>query len=457
MIISFSVSNFRSFSSEETLSLIASKRLSGKHEEHTVPIPDSDQSALRVGVVYGANGAGKSNLFKALWYVRSVAKNRREKGSGTGREAFRLHGGPGELSTFDLQFIAAQKVYRFGFKADDERIAEEWLTQVIGKRERVLYERVTDKEGRVTVEAPGLRGLNEKLDALTTVGGPQNQSFLATVNVTLQASDYGPELGEIIKWFRKGLSLIAPSSSFLRLGHFLASNQECVEFTSSFLRAASTGIDHIEVSKKEITEDEFRSLLPKDLVAEVLKDVQEEDDGKALIKLDVGNELLVERSPENHYFKISIRSAHAGDDGKCVPFDIDDESDGTKRLLNFMPALDSLRSSECVFVIDEIDRSMHPNLVWELLSFFLGSCSQCKSQLILTTHESNLLDLSLLRRDEIWFAEKDPSSATRLYSLSDYKVRNDLEIRKHYLQGRFGAVPFLGDLNRLIESEGEAR
>jgi AAA15 family ATPase/GTPase len=108
-----------------------------------------------------------------------------------------------------------------------------------------------------------------------------------------------------------------------------------------------------------------------------------------------------------------------------------------------------------VYVIDEIERSLHPNLVWEFLDFFFKSCSDCRAQIIATTHESTLLDQDLLRRDEIWFAEKDQNSATRLYSLTDFKERNDSKIRGHYLQGRFGAVPFMGNLERLNEKEGQ--
>ena len=100
---------------------------------------------------------------------------------------------------------------------------------------------------------------------------------------------------------------------------------------------------------------------------------------------------------------------------------------------------------------------MHPILVREFLDFFLKSCAGGKRQIIVTTHESNLLDLDLLRRDEIWFAEKDAAGATRLYSVVDFKVRKDLEIRKHYLQGRFGAVPFLGNLDLLLTESGEAK
>jgi AAA15 family ATPase/GTPase len=455
MIVSFSVSNFRSFSSEETFSLSASNRLSGSHDAHAMSIPDSDQKVLRAGVLYGANGAGKSNLFKALRYLKSVALNRRERGSGTGREAFRLSGTSNEPSSFDIQFIVADKLYRFGFKVDDQRISEEWLAQVIDKREKLLYERITDTDGKVTVEALGLKGPNGKLDALATVGGPQNQSFLATVNTTLETSDYGEELGEVLNWFKQGLKLIGPSSSFRQLGRYFANNPSCAEFASSFLKSVSTGVDHLDVSKKEITEEDLRNLLPEGFVSKLLKDVQEEEDGTALVKLSEGNELFIERTAENHFYRITIRSAHESIKGDFVPFDLVEESDGTRRLLNLMPALHSLHTSNTVFVIDEIDRSLHPNLVWEFLDFFLKSCSDCRAQIIVTTQESNLLDLELLRRDEIWFAEKDHTSATRLYSLTDFKVRTDLDIRKHYLQGRFGAVPFLGDLNRLHEKEGQ--
>src|ERR1700685_4154495 len=114
MIVSFSVSNFRSFSSEETFSLVASNRLSGRHEDHAVPIPDSSERVLRTAVLYGANGAGKSNLFKALRYVKSVAAEPRPKNSGTGREAFRFREEADGISEFDLQFIAKGSLYRYG-------------------------------------------------------------------------------------------------------------------------------------------------------------------------------------------------------------------------------------------------------------------------------------------------------------------------------------------------------
>src|ERR1700685_3141464 len=119
MLVSLSVSNFRSFLDEQTFSLVASKRVAAAHEDHTLPIPDSDERVLRAAVLYGANGAGKSNVFKALAFIQRFALSTRSKSSGTGRDPFRLADSEGRSSSFDLQFIASEKLYRFAFSVDD--------------------------------------------------------------------------------------------------------------------------------------------------------------------------------------------------------------------------------------------------------------------------------------------------------------------------------------------------
>ncbi|MGO9256130.1 MAG: AAA family ATPase [Bryobacteraceae bacterium] len=446
MIVSFSVSNFRSFSSEETLSLVASNRLPGCHDDHTVPTPDSTEKVLRAAVLYGANGAGKSNLFKALRYMRSVVLEPRKKKKGTRREPFRLGGSQDEPSSFDLQFIAAGKLYRFGFKVDDRRIIEEWLFQVVDGRQNSLYERTTDANGRVAVDAEGLKGAGEKVIALATVGGPQNRSFLATVNVTLDEGDFGKELGDVLTWFRRGLILVSPDESIGATGHLLDQDSGFLSFAGAFLKSTSTGVDHLEVDKREISIDEISGLQLDPALYGRLRDWAEGD--SARLSLPDGTELLVEGKGENRIYQISIQAAHEQTPGKVVRLDLAEESDGTRRLLNLIPALHHLRTAGAVYFIDEIDRSLHPILVKEFLEFFLKS--RDLGQLIVTTHESNLLDQDLLRRDEIWFVEKDPTEATSLYSLLDFKIRDDPDIRKHYLQGRFGAVPFLGNLENLL-------
>ncbi len=448
MIISFSVSNFRSFHQEESLNLVASNRFAGSHPAHLAGIPGKDEFLLRTAVLYGANGAGKSNLFKALEFTRESALKSRKKQSGTGRQRFRFASDGNALSSFDLQFQIQGKLYRYGFKADDVRIAEEWLLEVVRGGENVIFERSTDADGKVTVDL-NAANCREKLKALATVGGLQNQTFLSTIRSTLNTEDYGDDFETVFDWLENHLQIVSPESSFARLGHLLASDAEFASFAGNFLQSASTGVDQLVVHKEEVTEEQLKRLLPEKILSKIRQDAESGSFG--VIPLGEGRELLVESDREARFHFLSIQASHQAADGNTALLDFNEESDGTRRLLHLIPALHKLKQGGAVFCIDEIDRSLHPALVWKFLEFFLNSCQASNSQILLTTHESNLLDLELLRRDEIWFVEKDIGGGTRLYSLADFKIRKDVEVRKHYLQGRFGAVPFLGNLDLLGE------
>jgi AAA15 family ATPase/GTPase len=449
MIVSFSVANYRSISDEQTLSFVASKRFHDSHGNHAESIPDSDEKVLRVGVLYGANGAGKSNVFKALEYVERMVLKPRAKDTGTLREPFRLKNDDKKRpSSFDLRFIVTGKLYRFGFVVDDDQVVEEWLVRAKGEREVILYERTIGDGGRPVIRAPEFKKTSDRLAALSTIGGPSNQTFLGFIGATLDASDCGEEIRAILVWFRESLGLISPIGRYPLLNDLLARDEEFRHFAGDFLKGASTGVDGLVASRKEVTEAELRRMLPEAIVTEILNST--EKGNTSLFNIPLGFDMIVERSEEDHYYMLIIQAKHENESGLPVPFSLSEESDGTQRLLDLLPALYYLRGNEMVYFVDEIDRSMHPLLVWKFVECFLSSCVGSRSQIILTTHESNLLDLDLLRRDEIWFAEKNPAGATTLFSLADFQIRKDLEIRKHYLQGRFGAIPFLGSLDRLI-------
>lgn len=450
MLISLSVANFRSFSVEQTLSLVASKRLSGSHDDHVVPLPGSAQGVLRAAVIYGANGAGKSNLFKVLRFVKAMVTKTRGKSSGTGREAFRFSDQEHEPSSFDLQFLANQTVYRYAFKVNDNSVTEEWLARVNKGREKVLFERVTDSDGKVTIEAPGFKGQENKVGLLASIGGPHNQTFLATIWATLDPNEFGEDLKSVFDWFTQQLHLIAPNEPIGPVGHMLSTDSDFLSFAGEFLKHSSTGVDRLEVNKVEISEDELAKTVPKSFMDKLLADIQADEGGSTIVQIGEGTELLIERKDSNHFFRITIQASHRCGTNQVGRLNLNDESDGTRRLLQLIPALHMAKSDSSVFFVDEIDRSMHPILIWKFIQSFVQSCHSRSSQIIVTTHESNLLDLDLVRRDEVWFVEKDQSLASHMYSLMDFKVRKDLEVRKHYLQGRFGAVPFLGNINRLI-------
>jgi uncharacterized protein len=390
MLVSFAVSNFRSFATTQLFSLIGSPRLDGAHGNHTLPIPDSDDRVLRATVIYGANGAGKSNLLAALRYARNIALGQRNQSRAAARNPFRLADLRDQPSSFDLQFIAADKLYRYSLHLDDERIIGERLLHVVGGRKRLIYERRTDGDRKIEIDAPGLKSESDKLQALVTVGSRHNQSFLATARGTLEPGDLGKTLPEVIDWLEDGLTLIGPQPTPNLSITRLVTDMEFRQFASDFLKGSSIGIDYLK--ERELSKEEAQELI----------------------------------------------------------LTLSEESDGTQRLLDLLPAL-YRKSGKAMYLIDEIDRSMHPLLVYKLLEYFLRSWTG--SQLVVTTHESHLLDLELLRREAIWFAEKDSSGATNLYSLTDFNVRKDLRVQKSYLEGQFGAVPFLGEIDRLIERD----
>jgi hypothetical protein len=458
MLLSFSVENFRSFRTEQTLNLLASKRLGPCNSPHCCAVPGTGEHALRVASLYGANGAGKSNLMRALALVDRLVRSGTPPGKPIAFRPFLLDKESSENPTsFELQFLSDGEVFRYGFCYDADRIHEEWLDVYEGKKERALFSRVTTEEGAVTVSlGPGAaqgESPSQKIRALTEVGARPNQLFLTEVVNLDDAVAQGPRFRRAIVWFASTLATIRPDSPFVMLAGTIATNEKFADFAGRFLRDASTGIADIEVQTQEIPRSEA-SQVRSEAFARLIEDLEEKD--TAVFGGPEGEELYVDGA-EKDVIKIrTIAALHGAAEGTKTRLPLRDESDGSKRLLNLLPALYRLTTDGGVFVIDELERSMHPMLARKFIEFFLKGVRGTTSQLIFATHESTLLDLDLLRRDGIWFAEKDNEGATHLYSLADFKVRKDLRIEKGYLEGRFGAIPFLGGIDHLIEEQTAA-
>lgn len=453
MLITFSIANFRSFAQEETFSMVASQRLS-EHPTHLCAIPNSEEKALKTAVMYGANGAGKSNLFKAFAALKNIVLQPRKKGGGVARQPFRLGHIAQEATSFDVQFVAEQQMYRYICKFDDHYILEEALLKISGDSEEPIFERVTSEQGSVRIEVNPQQVA--KVLAMAAIGGPANQTFLATIIAMLEVNELGAEFQAVLKWFHVGLKLISPQSIFAELPVHLSEQQDFRDFAGYFLSGAATGVAKIESNKIEISEEELAARYGSELIEKVKESMQGDDEGYERIDFGNGEVVYFDPGDGGHWYRFHLSTSHQQGDGTSISLELKEESDGTRRLLDLIPALHDLRNNEVTYVIDEFDRSLHPMLVHKFVEFFLQACTSAHRQIIITTHESSLLDLDLLRRDEIWFAEKDQTGASHLYSLADFKVRKDLEIRKGYLQGRFGAIPFLGNLDRLLQKEDAA-
>jgi AAA15 family ATPase/GTPase len=443
MLLSFSIANFRSFRDEQTLSMVASTR-QPDHPEHLAPIPDDQNKAVPVVVIYGANGAGKSNLVKALAFLRNLVLRGTEPKKPTGRRAFLLDkASPNQPTELTAQFVEDGRVYVFGCRVTDRFVDAEWLSLLREGREISVYERLTDSNEEVTIEAgPVLkddkRGDHAKALALTKVGVLPNQLFLHAVGKSLREQDQGVVMAGALRWFAERLTIIPASASFALLARLVAKDKTFTEFAGDFLRKVATGVDRLMVETAQVEEGMLNTL-----GTEVQHIIEEMPPGEtASFSNQDGTELLVEKKEGTKVQLRTIKSEHITEDGTRVTLPFWEESDGTQRLTHLLPALHAISRKPGLSVIDEIDRSLHPLLAKGFVRAFLKACAGQGSQLIFTTHETAFLDLDLLRRDEIWFADKKlPNGATELYSLADYKVRTDLRIDKAYLQGRFEAVP----------------
>jgi len=348
-------------------------------------------------------------------------------------------------SSFEFRFMLGNRIYVYGFDINKDEVTEEWLEATNDKgREAEVFHRkgknITfgDLKRFEQVDAAS----TDALKALETLGVRPNQLLLNKI-VDLDKERRGDLLNSVVFWFSDCLSVIPPESSFGPILEYLDSNKGFRTFAGEFLSSIGTGIGDLTVEQNKISADK----LPKQLV-ESLQSLRDND--ASPIAVGPGMSLYLDPDDPTTVIRRNLASKHSVD-GKDFSLSFDDESDGTQRFLHLLPALYHLKTRCKVFVIDELDRSLHPLLAHALLKFFVDSRPGACQQLIVTTHETHLLDQDLLRRDEIWFVEKDGKQETHLYSLTELKVRNDLRIEKSYLQGRFGAIPFVGGMEKLMQ------
>ncbi len=442
MLVSFSVENFRSFGEEQTFSLVASKAQKG-HETHCIPIANTDEQVLRVSLVYGANAAGKSNLVRAIAFARELIIAGPGPMKRLSLNRFRFTEDQSKPSSFEFRFVVGERLFTYGFEVTPDAVAAEWLS-VIGDngREFDIFERKWSdlKFSNVKQLANDHAASRKALEAIELLGARPNQLLLNVIH-ELDPERIGALLQQVVWWFSECLEVVEADASFAPMIEWLDAKRPFREFAASFLEGVATGIGELSVQKTSINAES----IPKPFL-EGLQSVSDVEGAR----MPVGSGMSIELDPEDatRVIRRNLTATHnVGGKNFTLPFQ--EESDGTQRLMNLLPALYHLKESCKVYVIDELDRSLHPLLSHSILKFFVETCSRANQQLIVTSHETHLLDQELLRRDEIWFADKDESQQTRLYSLSEHGVRNDLRLERGYLQGRFGGVPTIHGMDRV--------
>lgn len=436
MLIRFHTSNFLSFNEEIELSLIPGR--TRQHPTHIV----KDQNGcgidiLRAAVIYGANASGKSNLIKALRFAQKfIVKGTRIKES-IARIPFKLcQDGASRISKFEFEFKQGERCYIYGFEVDHYRVHAEWLYELKKTTEILLFERTTTSEGETVIEFGKIQFANKKeQEALEFVamGTRANQLFLTE---SMERNIH--HFKDVYLWFDDVLVIIYPQSRYLPFVN-MVTKDNFAEGISSYLKQLGTGIHGFELL--EVNPDiEF----PEEMLAEFREKFTTENaltfvvgPGDERYTVDLSNNTLKTKK-----LMFKHRMSDCGED---VLFDMQEESDGTRRLLDLLPQFAKLTGRERVIVVDELDRSLHPRLSYELIKLFLADTLDY-SQIIATTHEEHLLDLNLLRRDEIWFVEKDQTGASHVYSLEEFAPRYDKDIERGYIMGRFGAIPVFGHI-----------
>jgi AAA15 family ATPase/GTPase len=479
MLLRFRCKNFRSIREEQELSLIAAKTRTDEKSESLIDTPFEDLKLLRCVAIYGANASGKSNVLAALSaFSQIVSQSQRlwkPYGPIPAYAPFLLDEmSRTEHTEFEIGFLIDSSTYKYGFRFDQTAFHEEWLIDTTG-RDKVLFRRMTeDPQG---VKRRGVEDLRAfaALPAREKIADSKGRSveFLAAIDALTTVSFPNRNLGKTLEESRHldGIRLdVRPNSLFLsaaaqknhpvlsRICAYLSDALEAIrgqdipslmtrtaatcsegdrrEQIAKMMEFADTGIQDLEVTTQHVPYKDKHAISNLGEYASLL----------ALKWAPPESFLEIPTDGSNLPQSFEIRMTHQGDGGKSFPLESSQESDGTVAYFSILgPLLDALRDGK-VLMIDELESSLHPALARELVRVFNSPDLNPKgAQIIFTTHNTNLLDLNLLRRDQIWFTEKSRDGATRLYPLSDYQPRTNQNIEAGYLGGRFGAIPFLDE------------
>lgn len=455
MLIRFNVSNFLSFSSvkdPETGAYVSNEfsMIPGKVRskmDHIYENPKQD--VLKFAAIYGANASGKSNIIKAISFMRktvlkgNLPTHSSEKYTKTDPE------NRNRASYFSLEILLDSRCYQYGFEVNLQtgQFVSEWLYELGKESEKCLFEKEEGNTYKFESELKNITNLKIYADDIAD----NSILFLSLMNQNktgfYQKNPNAKVLSNVFSWFKYNLDINFPERPISDFSYLI--NKEAVPDVAKLLSAFGTGVENIDV--QEIDIDKLYSSIPPDIKKDILQGFDKiiKDENLSEKTKSIENEVIagfllrsrknfftVEINKNNNLTAKEFKFIHKDN---SLSFDFSEESDGTIRLFDLIETLISNKNK--TYIIDELDRCLHPCLTYKFVETFLSYAKERNVQLIVTSHESRLLDFDLLRRDEVWFVEKNPYGESSIYSLEEYNVRFDQKVDKAYLEGRYGGVP----------------
>ena len=415
MLLQFSVENYMSFREKAVLSLVPSK--DREHPENINKV--NTYKGLNAIATYGANASGKTNYYKAITVALNMIRssNTRQVNESLPIIPFKFsHDSIFKPSKFEFQFVASdQKKYVYGFTADSRIIYEEYLYRYSSRKPTKIFERRSDGTYEFTAREKNL------LSPLTQMNTP-NKFFIATATMWNAQSTKIP-----LEWLSSGIDTYTELGLLTQdaMARYQGDNsEEYVHFAEKIMGEADINISKIDVKVKKIPiKSNLASFIPGIFINGQLIQPQEQT------QLEV-----------NTYHEVRGLD---GSDVSRYSLPLAEESQGTQLLFTFSPLLKKALDEGKTIVIDEIDRSLHPAVVKYIVNLFRNEeVNKNGAQLIVTTHDTSLMRLGILRRDQICFVDKDKNTAeSRIYSMDEFSVRKGENIEKAYLLGRYGAIP----------------
>lgn len=459
MLIRFNVKNFLSFSTRDDsqaqeFSMIAGKVRNKKNHLYD----DGKLKLLKFAAVYGANASGKSNLIKAIDFMKNTILTGLPKGH-TEQYCKVDPINRDKASYFELELLLNDHYYAYGFEVilNKSQFVAEWLVELTPDgNEKIVFTREIRTGAFDAGEIFKDKQFKEKLNLYADDIKNDESALLLSVMNQYKKNLYSVHqeallFKNIYEWFLLCLDINYPDSPISNYSYM--ANSANIDEVCRMISAFGTGITSYQVVPVPV--EKIVSKLPK-FIVEDISDKLEQATSKNRISLSEPPKpedatdrkfsfimrskedfFIIESDLDGQLIGKTIQFSHGE---KNVLFNLNEESDGTIRILDLIEVLINTTGNK-VYLIDELDRCLHPSLSYKFVETFLQFAAQRNIQLIVTTHESRLMDFDLLRRDEIWFVNKDNSGQSDIYSLEEYNSRFDQKIDKAYLEGRYRGVP----------------